>query len=130
LTGQEGRTEVQVLGRRGLAVASAIAAGALLAGCGGGGDIPADASVKDFCKASGTFAKATAFAAGVKAADDLHDTGTPKGIPDDARDGFELVVKLVTESDDQADLEKGYELLTAAKKKSVEQLDAYIAKTC
>jgi hypothetical protein len=40
------------------------------------------------------------------------------------------VVKLVTDSDDQADLEKRYKKLTATEKKSVEQLDAYIAKTC
>jgi PBP1b-binding outer membrane lipoprotein LpoB len=115
--------------RRRLEAGAVIAGCVLLAGCGGGG-IPEDASVKEFCKAGDAFAKATKFPDGVKAANELHDTGTPKGIPDDARDGFELVVKLVTDSDDQADLEKRYKKLTATEKKSVEQLDAYIAKTC
>jgi hypothetical protein len=115
--------------RRQLGAGAIIAGCALLAGCGGGG-IPEDASVKDFCKAGDSFSKATKFPDGVKAANGLHDTGTPKGIPHDARDGFELVVRLVTDSDDQADLEKRYKKLTATQKKSVQQLDAYIAKTC
>jgi hypothetical protein len=114
---------------------AAIVACLLLAGCGGGngggGDsIPADASVKDFCKASGTFSKATKFSEGVKDAHKLRDTGTPKGIPADARDGFEVVVALVTDSRDQADLEKRYKKLTAKQRKSVEKLDAYIKKKC
>ena len=116
--------------RRPLGAGAVIAGCVLLVGCGGGGGIPEDASVKEFCKAGDTFSKATKFPDGVKAANELHDTGTPKGIPDDARDGFELVVKLVTDSDDQADLEKRYKKLTATQKKSVQQLDAYIAKTC
>jgi hypothetical protein len=116
--------------KRRLGAGAAMTACVLLAGCGGGGGIPDDASVKDFCKAGDSFAKATKFHDGVKAADKLHDTGTPKGIPADARHGFELVVKLVTDSDDQADLEKRYKKLTGTQKKSVEKLDDYIAKTC
>jgi hypothetical protein len=100
-----------------------------LAGCGGSG-IPGDASVKDFCKAGDTFATATKFSEGVKAARRLHDTGTPKRIPADARAGFELVVRLVSEAKDQADLEKRYNRLTAAQKQSIEKLDGYITKTC
>ena len=119
----------QVPGRRRLAAAAVIAGCVLLAGCGGS-DIPEDASVKEFCKAGDTFARATKFSDGVKAADDLHDTGTPKGIPGDARDGFELVVELVSDSDDQADLEKRYKKLSAKQKKSVEELDDFIAKKC
>ena len=102
-----------------------------LAGCGGaGGGIPTNASVKDFCKAGNTFANVSQFDAGVKAAGTLHDTGTPKGIPADARDGFELVVRLITQSKDANDLERRFKLLSAAQKKSVESLDAYITKTC
>jgi hypothetical protein len=125
-----GRPSVHAWRRRRLGAGSLVAVCVLLAGCGSSGGIPDDASVKEFCKAGDTFSKATKFPDGVKAADDLHDTGTPKGIPADARDGFELVVKLVTDADDQADLEKRYKKLTATQKKSVEQLDAYIAKTC
>jgi hypothetical protein len=99
-----------------------------LAGCGGG--IPTDASVKDFCKAGEAFSTATKFAEGVKAAKKLHDTGTPKGIPGDARAGFELVVRLVEDADDQADLEKQYNKLSSKEKQSVTSLDTYITKTC
>jgi hypothetical protein len=131
LTGQGGRTEVQVSGRRRLVAGVVMAACALVAGCGGGDDgIPKDASVKDFCKASDTFSKATKFPDGVKAADGLHDTGTPKSVPSDARQGFELVVRIVTESEDQADLEKRYKKLTEKQRKSVAELDDYIAETC
>jgi len=100
-----------------------------VAGCGGGG-IPTDASVKDFCKAGQTFAAANKFDAGVKAAKNLHDTGTPKGIPTQARSGFELVVKLITESKDQTDLERRYKVLSERQKQSVGSLDTYINKTC
>jgi hypothetical protein len=118
-----------VSGRRRLAAAALVAGSVLLAGCGGS-DIPDDASMKDFCEAGDTFARATKFSDGVKAADGLHDTGTPKGIPGGARDGFELVVEIVSKSDDQADLEKRYKKLSAKQKKSVEQLDDFIAKKC
>jgi hypothetical protein len=124
-----GHPSVHLWRRRRLRASAVIAGCVLLAGCGGGG-IPKDASGNDFCKASDAFSKATKFADGVKAANELHDTGTPKGIPADARDGFELVVKLVTDSDNQGDLEKRYKKLTATQKKSVEKLDAYIDKTC
>jgi hypothetical protein len=109
------------------AVACAIV-GAVTAGCGGG--IPKDASVKDFCTAGQTFAAANQFDAGVKAAKRLHDTGTPKGIPSDARNGFELVVRLITDSKDQTELERRYKVLTQNQKDSVQSLDSYITKTC
>jgi hypothetical protein len=115
--------------RRLLSLGAAFASGAVLVGCGSAG-IPADASVKDFCTASNKFATVTKFADGVKAADKLHDTGTPKSVPADARSGFELVVRLVTDSKNQAGLEKSYNKLTDAEKKSVDALDAYITKTC
>ena len=103
-----------------------------LAGCGSTAvaGIPAGASVKSFCAASATFARSTQFDQGVKAADKLRDTGTPKGIPADARHGFELVVDIVTKAKDKGDLEKRYTALTEKQKKSVAALDAYITKTC
>jgi hypothetical protein len=113
--------------RTAAAVGCAVLAVAVTA-CGGG--IPTNASVKDFCKAAQTFAAANEFDAGVKAAKKLDETGTPKGIPADARSGFELVVKLITDSKDQADLERRYKGLSDKQKKSVESLDSYITKTC
>jgi hypothetical protein len=114
--------------RRLWAPCALVAAGVLLAGCGAA--IPTDASVKSFCKTTGTFSTATQFSDGVKAAKKLHDTGTPKGISGSARDGFELVVALVTDAKGQTDLEKRYNKLTDKQKKSVAALDAYITKTC
>jgi hypothetical protein len=115
--------------RRRVLPGGTLVAALTLAGCGGSG-IPADASVKDFCKAGDSFATATKFSQGVKAARKLHDTGTPKHIPAGARHGFELVVGMVTDAKDQSDLEKRYQKLTAAQKKSIADLDGYIAKTC
>lgn len=100
-----------------------------LAGCGGSG-IPTDASAKDFCSAGEKFSNATKFSDGVTAAEKLHDTGTPKGIPPAARDGFELVVGLVTDSKNKTDLLKSYDKLSTKDKKTVSALDDYIKKTC
>jgi hypothetical protein len=116
--------------RRWLLPGAVLAVALALTGCGGGSGIPDDASVKDFCKAGDTFAAATRFSEGVKAADKLHDTGTPKHIPAEARHGFELVVRMVTDAKDQADLEKRYQKLTTGQKKSIDKLDGYLTKTC
>jgi hypothetical protein len=116
--------------RRRTRAAAAALATLVLAGCGSGGGIPTSASEKDFCAAADGFAKATRFDQGLKAADRLRDTGTPKGINTEARSGFELVVDLVTESKDKADLEKRYAALTDKQKRSVTALDAFITRTC
>jgi hypothetical protein len=87
-------------------------------------------SVKDFCKAGDQFAEANEFDQGVKAAKKLDDTGAPDGMPTQARQGFAVVVELVTEADDQGDLEKRYTALTEKQRKAVSALDAYIAKSC
>jgi hypothetical protein len=113
--------------RRVTAVCAALLTSAALAGCGG---IPENASVKEFCKAGERFSSATKFGAGVKAAENLHDTGTPKNIPDDARDGFEVVVDMVTGSKDTKDLQKRFDKLSDKDKASMDALDTYIRKTC
>jgi hypothetical protein len=115
--------------KRRLSLGAALLAGAVLAGCGSTG-IPTDASLKDFCKAGERFSSVTKFDDGVKAADKLHDTGTPKGIPADARAGFELVVRMVTRAKDQTDLEASYNKLTENQKTSVNALDTYLTKSC
>lgn len=72
-----------------------------------GGSSPDDASKDDFCKDVGTafdqdFASEPSedefndFKDNVA---DLSDTGTPKGIPEDARNGFEVFVDAVDELD-------------------------------
>jgi outer membrane murein-binding lipoprotein Lpp len=119
--------------RRPTVLCAALVAGVALSGCASSSPPkgnPAAATTKEFCASANLFSKATEFADGLKAAKELKDTGTPKGIPDDARAGFEVVVTLVTGSKDQADLVARYGKLTAEKKKSVNALDTYISKTC
>lgn len=118
------------LTRHGAAVVTSVLVGLAVAGCGSGRTIPTVAPVKDFCAATGSFSKATRFSDGVKAAEKLQRTGTPKGIPAGARRGFERVVDLVTGSKDKSDLEKRYTALTATQKNDVAALDSYITKTC
>lgn len=110
------------------ASAAAVLAAVAVAGCGGG--IPTDASVKDFCAAGERFAEVTEFDEGTEAAERLRETGTPEGIPKEARDGFEEVVTLVTGSKDTEDLQQRYDKLSDTQQKSVEALDTYIEKTC
>ncbi len=77
---------------------------------------PADASTEDFC---GVFTDVTADLSGSGSADEqadaahavadsFADIGTPEGIPDDARNGFEVFVDFLTEvdSDDIAAFEE------------------------
>jgi hypothetical protein len=112
----------------------AVVAGAALAAlvaCGGGtGGIPTKASVPGFCAATYSFSQASTFSEGEKAARKLRETGTPKGIPADARRGLVLVVDVVTRSKDKRELEHRYAGLSGRQKKSVAALDGYIAKTC
>lgn len=81
----------------------------LVTGCGGGG-APADASEQDFCDSfTGIVASLQAGAADDVEAQvaqlkesvaELAETGTPEGIPDDARAGFEQFTGLVAGLDD------------------------------
>jgi hypothetical protein len=115
---------VQMASARPLVVGAAALSLLAAAACG------SSTTVEDFCRAGDGFAKATEFDAGVKAAKRLEDTGTPDGIPEHARKGFDVVVGLVADAEDQADLEKRYSALTKSQKDTVDALDAYIAKTC
>lgn len=80
---------------------------ALLAGCGGpsydGAAAPADASKADFCEivADIDLGDPKSFV------EDLVETGTPTGIPADARAGFEVMVENATaDKISEADQEK------------------------
>ena len=109
---------------RALAAGTAALALAVVAGCGGG------TSVASFCEAGEDFSTASEFDQGVKAAQRLDETGTPDDMPRAAREGFEVVVGVVTEAQDQDDLQERYAELTAEDKDSVEALDEYIKDTC
>jgi hypothetical protein len=102
-----------------------------LAGCGADPHAaPRNASVAEFCAAGYRFSQARGFDDGLDAARKLRDTGTPKGIPAEARQGFELVVGLVTRAKDKGDLQQRYARLSERQKKSVSALDGYITRTC
>lgn len=133
-----------------LAASLALVAGTTV-GCGGGdgggdggGGAPTDASVSDFC---GTFEDFQTEAAELGAdpdpaeivtvlkriAEGLEEIGTPEGIPDDARQGFELIITTIqnlpedaTEKDIQ-ELDKDF---TAEQEKQSDAFDEYLTDTC
>ena len=118
--------------RRLLAAAGLVLVAATMTACGGP---PEDASKDDFCKA-------------IEAAptddkpsqddvdnwvDELKDTGTPGGIDDDARNGFEVLVDALDEADvDDLDEEASFEdvVKDSDDRKDVEKFLAYYGKTC
>lgn len=126
--------------------AAALGAAALLAlsltACGGGGSgAPDDASKGDFCKDVGeAFNQDFASEPSEDQFNDfkdnvanLGDTGTPDGIPDDARNGFEVFVDAVDElnyddvKDAGADEDFG---ISEDDQKDFEAFFAYAGTTC
>lgn len=98
-----------------------------LSGCR---DIPKTASVADFCSAGEKFSASTKFDQGVAAAKKLAETGTPKGIPQAARDGFVQLIDRVLDAKDGQDFIKKSKKLDAGEQANLKALDAYIKKTC
>jgi hypothetical protein len=100
---------------------SALAIGLALAGtaaCGGGSDgssAPTDTSKSAFCKVL----KGLDLSDPKSGAKKLADIGTPKGIPGDARDGFEVMI-------DKADQDK----ISDKDKEKVSAFLSYVSATC
>ena len=109
----------------------ALMAGGLTACGGSGDDAPGDASSEDFC---GSFAKVSRsgddFDKTKDAFQDLKDTGTPDNMPDDAREGFEILTDIATNADSEKDATKKAEDLSADDEKKVTKFIAYTAKEC
>ena len=123
-----------------LIVASLVLVAGTAAGCGGGA--PADASEKDFCsgfealyagvgdaeaETSETIKKVQA------AAEDMEKTGTPDGISDDERDGFQIFVDAIAEIDEGAsieELQKTGDDLSKDDDAKVDKFFAYADKVC
>ena len=61
---------------------------------------------------------------------DLEDTGTPDDMPDDAREGFELIIDIADEADSSKDAEKKVEDLSKDEQKKVEAFSTYTVKKC
>lgn len=96
--------------------AGALVAGALVA-CGGpdGADAPTDAGVTDFCNAIGDLTTADP----EDLVDGLAEVGTPDGIPEDAREGFEIMIDEATADE-----------ISDADQEKVNALIVYVAETC
>ncbi|MFL6107269.1 MAG: hypothetical protein ACJ72L_09915 [Marmoricola sp.] len=117
--------------RRGATRAVTVLLTATLAvGLGGCKDIPKSAAVKDFCSAGEKFSASTSFKQGVSAAKKLSDVGTPKGIPQAARDGFVQLIDRVLEAKNGQDFIKKSKKLDKTEQANLKALDAYIKKTC
>ncbi|GAB3774718.1 hypothetical protein FB382_003823 [Nocardioides ginsengisegetis] len=129
-----------------LIAASLVLVAGTAVGCGDGGSggAPSDASEKEFCANFESIAKdITALGADAKPADivkalkdagtKLEDTGTPKGISDDERKGFELEVQKIGELPDDASTEDVSNLaedLSKDEQAQVQAFDDYVSKTC
>lgn len=125
--------------------------GAVTSACGGGG-APTDASEKDFCETQSSLLsdlmpddmsnpELPSDEQMAKAVKDwgaeLEEVGTPEDIPDDARKGFEAVVKQAKEVDASdfsieklEELEAGGKDATAEAKKQAEAFSDYLTETC
>jgi hypothetical protein len=120
-----------------LAASLVLVAGTATA-CGGGA--PTDASEKDFCAAItkvgesyGDDPEKPAIKDIKDSVADLGDVGTPEGIPDDAREGFEIVVDAIAGLDDDAsdeDLKKAGEDFSGDDEKKSDAFDEYVSETC
>lgn len=118
--------------RRLLSAAGLVLVAGTMTACGGP---PDDASKSDFCKSI------AAAPSGEKPSqddvddwvDELKDTGTPKGISDDERSGYEVLVDALDEADvDDIGEDSGFEdvVKDSDDRKDVEKFFAYYAKTC
>ncbi|KRF12433.1 hypothetical protein ASG90_15825 [Nocardioides sp. Soil797] len=103
---------------------------ALLGGMTACGGPPDDASEKDFCDGWSKFEESSSdFDDAKDAVKDLEDVGTPKGISDDARKGFEFLVDEIGDADDEDDLPDDSDLSDDEKKQS-EAFSKYVMETC
>ena len=113
--------------RRVLVGATMLLVAGMTAACGS----PDDASKGDFCDSIEGLNKAgDDFDKNKDAFEELADTGTPDGISDDAREGFEILIDLADEADSNKDAEKAAEDLGSDEEKKVEAFGEYVGKTC
>ncbi|HEY3013982.1 MAG TPA: hypothetical protein VGJ41_02670 [Nocardioides sp.] len=95
-----------------------------------GGSAPKDASVDDFCQ---EYTHSEDNESGEDAAKRLEDVGTPKDMPDDARHGFEVIIKLAKKDDgdmSDEDKQKEYDDLSDDDKDDVDAFLSYASEKC
>ena len=126
-------------------VATTVAAASAVLALGACGGPPTDASRTEFCATAtdqswveslGADPDGDAIADAVRGwGDDLQETGTPDGIPDDAREGFELTVDYLrhVDADDFEDLGAPAPVnddLSEEEQEKVTAFEEYVAETC
>jgi hypothetical protein len=127
---------------------SLLVAGALTAGCGGdGGDGEQDdaerVTTAEFCEAYNSFydsfdtGEAPSDSESVRLiqdwADEMESTGTPEDIPDEARDGFEVVLETIDNIPGDAtedDVAKLSEDITEAEQDASQAFGEWATETC
>jgi hypothetical protein len=117
-------------------VAGLVLVGGMVTACGDdASDAPDDASKDDFCKVleeAPTDEKPSQDDVD-DWADKLRDTGTPEGIDDDARHGFEVLIEALDDVDvDDIDEDDGFDdvVKDSGDRKDVEKLFVYLASEC
>lgn len=124
-----------------LLAATLLLVGGAAAGCGGGA--PTDAAEDDFCTTYNSLFTDMAEMADASEKEILvkikewgsrmEETGTPEGISDDARAGYEQTVEMLGDLDENAsqeDFDKIEQDLTDEQKKQVDEFDKYTTDTC
>lgn len=124
--------------------------GAVTSACGGGSGAPTDASEDSFCKAANSLftdlvpqdaTEMPSEADMAKAVKDwgseMEEVGTPEGISDDARAGFETVVEQAKDIDaddfsmeNLQELQAGGDEASEEEKKQAEAFGTYLTDTC
>jgi hypothetical protein len=112
--------------------AAAVGAAVLLAfsltACGGGA--PDDASEDDFCEVVLDEPGEDADSIN-KWGDELEEVGTPEDIPEDAREGFEILVDLAKDvDDDDLENENFIDEFSGEDQEKFAAYSAYLAETC
>lgn len=129
---------------RTLAAAGALVLLGSMTACGDdAGDAPESASKEDFCGAVGEVFGGSGVGEDAStedqikalkdAVENLADVGTPEGIPDDARNGFEILVDITSEAEDdmsEDELDKLGEGLDSDDEKDLEAFLNYSMETC
>ena len=137
--------------RRAAATSSLLLLAPFAAACGGGddegGSAPADASADDFCTAYTSVFDSLLSAptdssqeeqeqAAVDAlqewTEEMQDVGTPEDMPEDARQGFELVLEEASAIDSVDDLEalEGGQDYSEDEQQQAEALNTWVADNC
>ena len=135
-----------------LLAAALVLVGGSAVSCGGGGagaDAPTDASESEFCDAYTSLFSDLGDLAGAGGeappedemlksfqdwAQKMEDVGTPEGISDDARQGFELTIEEVNDLEaedlDQASLDDLSSDASDEEKEQAEAFNTYLTDTC